>query len=251
MPITNRQIEAAYDIASQVFEQRFTESDGANALYSDYGLNVNTARDFITQYSHMLQGKVFKRTLSLRAADYFLKRIASEHDLISLKKAIKAVHEHIIYYEGIQKVNCPGMRAVVSRHESNCSAPILLAEEEETFNASVQKSLADSPSDRQLRLLGAAKKPVKVWAITVIYQRNADVVAEVLHRASGVCERCRKLAPFKRKKDGTPYLEVHHKKQLASGGEDTVENAMALCANCHRELHFGAERANEQEGLRK
>jgi 5-methylcytosine-specific restriction protein A len=35
-------------------------------------------------------------------------------------------------------------------------------------------------------------------------------------------------------------LEVHHKTPLSARGEDTVENAIALCANCHRELHYGA-----------
>jgi len=44
---------------------------------------------------------------------------------------------------------------------------------------------------------------------------------------------------FIRKKDNTPYLEVHHKIQLAEGGEDSIENAIAVCPNCHRELHFG------------
>ncbi|MGB4922720.1 MAG: HNH endonuclease signature motif containing protein, partial [Candidatus Nitrotoga sp.] len=38
-----------------------------------------------------------------------------------------------------------------------------------------------------------------------------------------------------------PYLEVHHKMQLAKGGEDTVENALGLCPNCHRYSHFGLE----------
>jgi len=32
---------------------------------------------------------------------------------------------------------------------------------------------------------------------------------------------------------------VHHKKTLALGGEDTVDNSLALCPNCHREMHFG------------
>ncbi|WP_342542729.1 HNH endonuclease signature motif containing protein [Paenisporosarcina sp. FSL H8-0542] len=36
-----------------------------------------------------------------------------------------------------------------------------------------------------------------------------------------------------------PYLEVHHIKRLADNGEDSVENAIAVCPNCHRELHFG------------
>jgi 5-methylcytosine-specific restriction protein A len=70
------------------------------------------------------------------------------------------------------------------------------------------------------------------------YQRNPDVVAAVLERANGHCERCRNPAPFLRS-DGTPYLEVHHSIGLADGGPDTVANALALCPNCHRELHYG------------
>jgi 5-methylcytosine-specific restriction protein A len=34
-------------------------------------------------------------------------------------------------------------------------------------------------------------------------------------------------------------LEVHHKIRLADGGFDTVENAIAVCPNCHRQCHHG------------
>ena len=71
------------------------------------------------------------------------------------------------------------------------------------------------------------------------YKRNADVIVEVLIRAKGSCEQCKSKAPFSKKSDGTPYLEVHHKVQLSNGGDDTVENAIALCPNCHRERHYG------------
>lgn len=117
--------------------------------------------------------------------------------------------------------------------------PLNLADQEANFQLMVEDSLTDSPSSRQKRLLKAIKIPMKVKAITEIYIRNADVVAEILHRARGTCERCEKSAPFARRKDGTPYLEVHHITRLAEGGEDTVDNAIALCPNCHRELHFG------------
>jgi len=26
---------------------------------------------------------------------------------------------------------------------------------------------------------------------------------------------------------------------LSEGGEDTLENAIALCPNCHRKMHYG------------
>lgn len=71
------------------------------------------------------------------------------------------------------------------------------------------------------------------------FKRNPDVVAEVLFRANGICEECNCKAPFNRKSDGTPYLEVHHKISLSDKGEDTVENCIAVCPNCHRKLHYG------------
>lgn len=94
-------------------------------------------------------------------------------------------------------------------------------------------------SERISRLNNAAKIPQVIQVMTIAYKRNADVVAEVLERASGICERCGMDAPFVRVLDGTPYLEVHHKIRLADGGEDTIENAIAVCPNCHRELHYG------------
>ncbi|WP_175761315.1 HNH endonuclease [Burkholderia ambifaria] len=109
------------------------------------------------------------------------------------------------------------------------------------FDKDVDKALADTSVARRTRLSRANKKPAKIKAVTEIYVRSADVVAEVLLRANGACERCKVPAPFLRKKDHTPYLEVHHKQRLADDGEDTVENAIALCPNCHRELHFGVE----------
>jgi 5-methylcytosine-specific restriction protein A len=71
------------------------------------------------------------------------------------------------------------------------------------------------------------------------FRRNATVKAWVLRQAGGICESCEKPAPFNGA-DGRPYLELHYVRQLAEGGPDTVSNAVALCPNCHREIHYGA-----------
>lgn len=110
---------------------------------------------------------------------------------------------------------------------------------EQSFDEHVAESLRDSSAARRQRLARADHVPRRVAVTSYVFARNPDVVAEVLVRAAGVCERCRKLAPFLRRADKTPYLEVHHRVQLARDGEDTVENAIALCPNCHREEHFG------------
>jgi predicted HNH restriction endonuclease len=51
--------------------------------------------------------------------------------------------------------------------------------------------------------------------------------------------------------DNTPYLEVHHVMPLGEGGDDTLENAAALCPLCHRELHFGKLRLQKRAVLRR
>lgn len=107
------------------------------------------------------------------------------------------------------------------------------------FDTEVEKSQYDTKENRLNRLKQAPKKPEVEYTISKSFKRNADVVAEVLSRAKGICEKCELPAPFLKKKDKSPFLEVHHIQQLANGGDDTVENAIALCPNCHRECHFG------------
>ncbi|TEB11768.1 HNH endonuclease [Pelotomaculum sp. FP] len=107
------------------------------------------------------------------------------------------------------------------------------------FVNAVEQSQKLSKEARLRRLSNADKSPNQVRVTQVIFQRNPDVVAEVLERAGGICEACKKPAPFLRKSDNSPYLEVHHIVALADDGDDTIENAIALCPNCHRKYHYG------------
>ena len=107
------------------------------------------------------------------------------------------------------------------------------------FEEGVQESISLTSNERKKRLSSATKKPESIIVLTRIFKRNPDVVAEVLHRANGSCEKCGKNAPFNRASNGTPYLEVHHSIRLSDGGDDSVTNAVALCPNCHRKTHYG------------
>ena len=77
------------------------------------------------------------------------------------------------------------------------------------------------------------------YIMTKKYNRCPYVVAYTLKRADGICEICGKQAPFNRKSNGSPYLEIHHTKALSDGGEDSINNTKAICPNCHAEVHYG------------
>lgn len=74
----------------------------------------------------------------------------------------------------------------------------------------------------------------------VAYRRAEAIKMYVLARAGGICEGCKKPAPFRTSKG--PYLECHHLHRLADGGPDHPANVIALCPNCHRAAHFSVER---------
>jgi len=93
------------------------------------------------------------------------------------------------------------------------------------------------------------EKPLQTKGETTLFYRDPEVRAWILQRANGKCELCATAAPFLTESEEC-YLESHHIVWLAEGGSDTPGNTAALCPNCHRELHFGADRKNKSEHLR-
>lgn len=94
---------------------------------------------------------------------------------------------------------------------------------------------------RELALAATIASPTATATVARnVYQRSRDVRNYVLARAVGHCEGCQTAAPFIRK-DGTPYLEPHHIRRVSDGGPDDPAFVIALCPNCHRRVHAGAD----------
>ena len=237
--ITSTQIEEAYSKGKAVFDGRMTLSDAINALVANGSMNKSSATDYIRNFLHMMKGLEYQRTLNLPATEYFLASISKDYGAKYLNLALNSVNKHLNYYEGIGKSKQKSIRDIVELYWAKSAVDSTIEEHLAEFSDEVDRSLNDGAEKRKVRLNVANKLPASVIVQTTVYRRKPDVVAEVLSRAAGVCERCEKPAPFLRAKDSTPYLEVHHKIRLSNGGEDTVKNAIAICPNCHRELHFG------------
>ena len=63
---------------------------------------------------------------------------------------------------------------------------------------------------------------------------------QILKRANSKCENkvCKNPESFK-DKDEEVFLEIHHKIPYSECKEHTFQNCIALCPNCHRQIHFG------------
>ena len=82
----------------------------------------------------------------------------------------------------------------------------------------------------------SSKKVPTRTVVSDVYDRNVYISEYIKVLANGICQLCGKEAPFK-DKQGMPYLESHHIDWLANGGEDSIENTVALCPNCHKKMH--------------
>lgn len=94
-------------------------------------------------------------------------------------------------------------------------------------------------TDEQLWLRAKKNKSKKRTVISKSKTYFRDpMISELAKRlADGVCQLCEENGPFK-DKTGRYFLETHHIDWLARGGEDSIENTVALCPNCHRKMHI-------------
>jgi hypothetical protein len=172
--------------------------------------------------------------------DYLLLKGATMAQLEKERLGVRAHFDHLRNTHGLKVTRGADHKWRFDRASLGLPlSPDSLVDYQSDLDKGVKESLKLSPEEREKRLSSAKKYPASKQVVATVFSRNPDVIAAVRSRANGDCEGCGKSAPFQKLSDGTPYLEVHHKKRLADGGPDTVENAIALCPNCHRKTHFG------------
>ena len=116
--ITNNQIEATYAVAKRVYTGELDKELGAKELNQKQGMNLGSARDYIKNFSQLMHGSVFHRTMNAFATDYYFTNIFNDYGADYLTQAISAVQKHISYYEGLRPVKLNKLREVINRHSA-------------------------------------------------------------------------------------------------------------------------------------
>lgn len=111
----------------------------------------------------------------------------------------------------------------------------------------VQKQLTKTIKQKAKEIENKYVYPKEVK--TIYRERNQYVAEFTKIRAKGICDLCCKEAPFK-DKNGNPYLEEHHVITLSEGGPDGIYNTVAICPNCHRQLHI-LNKKEDKDKLKK
>lgn len=217
-------IEKVQNFSSKVRKNWSTEElEAAVVAYIDMRRKETDGQSFTKKSYYIALSEKFGRTE--KSYEYRMQNISYVYSLMGRK-----------WVTGLKPAKNVGARvageleALINKIEGQALPPI--AEFQSTVNTLKQKKNTVQPKGNN--------KPNKKSVEVTQYSRDPEVVAWVLNEANGICESCRNRAPFSRE-DGTPFLEVHHMRRIADGGSDTTTNAIAVCPNCHRELHYGID----------
>ena len=221
-----------------------TQRNLAASLHSKLGGNKRQIEIGILFFARCRTGNKHHFGLTKDAARFALEQAVETGDPVILQKTTWCIEDYVAWSENVDGNRRPGIRIILSDYANTKLKPQAFLDAE-TFKADSDREAleAQNLSDEELksRATRSDGKPVqKVKVVSYAYSRNQFVRELALRRANGSCERidCPNPAPFQRI-DGRTFLEVHHTVPLAEGGPDTIENAIALCPNCHREAHYG------------
>ncbi|MED1201969.1 HNH endonuclease signature motif containing protein [Heyndrickxia acidicola] len=225
------------------FVENYQQFKSILALYKDYGLKMGikiyeSLPHYICDYNDCLEilDYLKENSKGLRA-DYFIQLILLSQDREKAEKAykdaqifnIKLAESWIDRYDEKNTVHS-NFFEIQKQRLSYYGKPFMakikkLKQEIATMSISTVKKQAENNN----------RKGTVVYSQNHYY-RSEFVKQYALKVAKGVCQLCRRPAPFLNK-DYNPFLEVHHIDYLSKGGKDRIDNVIAICPNCHRRVH--------------
>jgi 5-methylcytosine-specific restriction enzyme A len=238
--ITVEHIQLSFEYGRKVHEGELERAKAINDLIAKTGMKKSSADAYVVTVGLLIEGTIYHWTLSSNAIEIYFRNIYDLFGDRGLSNAIKSVKLHQVYYAAFNKGKTnQKIQRHVERFE-NLRNPVSLIDYFAEAN-----EISDQAQELPDEVLKARAEQAQIFPkrrqVTIeLLNRNPYVKAYVLKQANGICGHCRQNAPFN-KANGRPFLEVHHCTPLAEGGDDTIANTMALCPNCHREAHFGAE----------
>jgi len=121
-------------------------------------------------------------------------------------------------------------------NENVSTSPINKTTLESLYEKKIKEAKRLTTEQLEQRVKSVSKRSGQRNTTVTQYERSPWISEYAKRRANGICQLCLEPAPFENKK-GEPYLETHHIIWLSKDGEDSIENTVALCPNCHRKMH--------------
>lgn len=96
--ITNQMIEVSYDYSKRVYQKQIELGKALDAIVTATGMGRGSALAYVHDFSQMMQGCEYRRTMNTKATEYFLLNILNDYGKEQFVNALQAVKAHTEYY---------------------------------------------------------------------------------------------------------------------------------------------------------
>ncbi|WP_321792782.1 HNH endonuclease [Caballeronia sp. J97] len=224
---TEDEVKIAYGIARDVARGNLPRSAGDQLVIEKLGAKPYTAAQFTEAYPAMLDGILYKKTLSDLAVTVYVEAITAEHGLAKRALALQAVFKNIEFWEKNESVRRgrPAFR--------------------KSQRALYQMLLAASPVNFVYPDDLVWSKTHYEGAVTQVlvnrYERDPTARATAIAHYGCKCCACGFDFEAKYGELGRGFIHVHHVVDLATIGAeyqvDPIKDLRPVCPNCHAMLH--------------
>jgi len=113
--ITKSMYKCALEQAMICYDNNTPKQSAIENVMSLSGMTVGSADYYVSAFLHQINGRVYKREISIKATDYYLKNILKNYGKAGLNSALKSLMLHIEYRKLEKKTNSPGLRQVYNK----------------------------------------------------------------------------------------------------------------------------------------
>jgi 5-methylcytosine-specific restriction enzyme A len=223
MEISEEMYKAAFTYGKQVYKGEISKNAARAKLSEEFGMNTNSAADYLSNFSHMMKGEKFTRTMKGEATEYFIVKIREDFGNNYFLNALHSVEQHVDYYEKLGRGNLPNIREICKKLRSTSQreySNVFPDELEKTHN-----------------LTEGAKRQITVNS----YERNPRARAACINHHKPICSVCDFDFSIEFGEIGEGFIHVHHTKRISKIGEkyevDPINDLIPVCPNCHAMLH--------------
>lgn len=220
--ITLVHIEKSYEIAVKVYTDKISLKKGLDILV-DFGMNRNSASDYVYNYGCMIEGKLMTRNASIIGTRYYLKKIFEDNGTTGLENALVSLSRHLDYYEQVSKTN------VIKRRE--------VYQEFLKLVVSISKISYPNEIDENETFLEGKSKKISVN----IFERNPIARKKCIEHYGYKCQICEFDFQKVYGEIGENFIHVHHLIDISSINLEYKVNPILdlipVCPNCHAMLH--------------
>lgn len=114
--ISNETIKAFYPIIRAVARQELPRPKGIAEISKQFGVNINSARDFVDNFGKMLKGEEYQRLNTIYGTGLYLDMIRKDFGADALTNAVSSVRKHLAYYEGVSGNQQRGIRKILEKY---------------------------------------------------------------------------------------------------------------------------------------